>query len=136
MKSPFRKLAITAALFCGTLTGTAATINGAGASFPAPVYAAWTYTYNKANPDGDRLNYQSIGSGAGVSQLKSGTVHFAGSDDPVKEKDLKEFNLTQFPMLIGGVVPVVNLPGVPKGQLKLDGPTLALDFHQLPEQSF
>ena len=124
MKSPFRKLAFTAALFCGTLTGIAATINGAGASFPAPVYAAWTYTYNKTNPGGDRFNYQSIGSGAGVSQLKSGTVHFAGSDDPVKEKDLKEFNLTQFPMLIGGVVPVVNLPGVPKGQLKLDGPCL------------
>lgn len=128
MKSPFRKLAFTAALFCGTLTGIAATINGAGASFPAPVYAAWTYTYNKTNPGGDRFNYQSIGSGAGVSQLKSGTVHFAGSDDPVKEKDLKEFNLTQFPMLIGGVVPVVNLPGVSKGQLKLDGPALAAIF--------
>ncbi len=128
MKSLFGKLAVTAAILCAGGAGTAATINGAGASFPAPVYAAWTYTYNKTNPGKDQFNYQSIGSGAGVSQLKSGTIQFAGSDDPVREEDLKKYQLLQFPMLIGGVVPVVNLPGVPKGQLKLDGATLASIF--------
>ena len=110
---PFLKKSILpAVLLCGCMAANAETINGAGASFPAPVYAAWTYTYNKVNPAKDHFNYQSVGSGAGVSQLKAGTVDFAGSDDPVKESDLQKYGLLQFPMLIGGIVPVVNLPGI------------------------
>ena len=123
-----KKSILPVALLCGCVAANAETINGAGASFPAPVYAAWTYTYNKVNPKKDHFNYQSIGSGAGVSQLKSGTIDFAGSDDPVKPADLKKFGLVQFPMLVGGIVPVVNLPGVKSGELKLDGPTLAAIF--------
>ena len=126
---PFLKKSILpAVLLCGCMAANAETINGAGASFPAPVYAAWTYTYNKVNPAKDHFNYQSVGSGAGVSQLKAGTVDFAGSDDPVKESDLQKYGLLQFPMLIGGIVPVVNLPGIKSGELKLDGPTLASIF--------
>lgn len=123
-----KKTTLMAAVLCGCAAANAETINGAGASFPAPVYAAWTYAYNKVNPAKDQFNYQSIGSGAGVSQLKSGTIDFAGSDDPVKEKDIKQYNLLQFPMLVGGIVPVVNLPGIRSGELKLDGPTLAAIF--------
>lgn len=128
MKRLLKRTALLAAVLLGCAAANAETINGAGASFPAPVYAAWTYSYNKVNEAKDQFNYQSIGSGAGVSQLKSGTIDFAGSDDPVKEKDLRQHNLLQFPMLVGGIVPVVNIPGIKSDELKLDGATLAAIF--------
>lgn len=97
------------------------TINGAGASFPAPVYRPWTYMYQKES--GVRINYQSVGSGAGIRQIKAKTVDFGASDKPLKEKELQEAGLIQFPMLMGGVVPVFNLPGVKA--LNLSGELLA-----------
>ncbi len=101
-------------------------INGAGASFPYPVYSAWAFNYQKAT--GVRLNYQSIGSGGGVRQIKNRTVHFGASDAPVKPADLKSGNLLQFPAIIGGVVPVVNIKGLENGQLKLAGDVLSKIF--------
>ncbi|MDD4816447.1 MAG: phosphate ABC transporter substrate-binding protein PstS [Victivallaceae bacterium] len=99
-------------------------VNGAGASFPAPVYQAWSYGYS--NIDGNpAVNYQSVGSGAGVAQLKAGTVDFAGTDDPLSARECADFGLEQFPMLAGGVVVIVNLPGVPDGGLRLSRRVLA-----------
>ena len=92
-------------------------INGAGASFPAPVYQSWTYTYSQTGPN--KVNYQSVGSGAGLNQIKAGTVHFAGTDNPLKLEEQEETGLHQFPMLLGGVVVIVNLPGVKTNELKL-----------------
>ena len=98
-------------------------VTGAGASFPAPVYAKWADAYNKAN--GARINYQSVGSGAGIKQIEAKTVDFGASDAPRKDEDLvKGGNLIQFPTVIGGVVPVVNIKGVAPGQLKLTGQVL------------
>jgi phosphate transport system substrate-binding protein len=98
-------------------------ISGAGATFPYPIYAKWADAYKKATGVG--LNYQSIGSGGGIKQIKAKTVTFGASDMPLKPEDLKAAGLVQFPMIIGGVVPVVNVKGVAAGQLQLDGPTLA-----------
>lgn len=98
-------------------------ISGAGATFPAPVYAKWAEVYRSET--GVSLNYQAIGSGGGVRQVKAKTVDFGASDKPLTAKELGEAGLIQFPMVIGGVVPVVNLPGVRPGQLKLTGPLLA-----------
>ncbi|NOX21313.1 MAG: phosphate ABC transporter substrate-binding protein PstS [Nitrospirae bacterium] len=100
----------------------AETINGAGATFPYPVYAAWAWQYKKET--GIRLNYQSIGSGGGVRQIINRTVDFGASDAPVKPEDLEKHKLYQFPAVIGGVVPVVNIKGVKPGQLRLDGITM------------
>lgn len=97
-------------------------INGAGASFPFPVYTAWAYSYNKVT--GVKLNYQSIGSGGGQRQVSERTVDFGASDDPLKPEKLAEAKLLQFPAVIGGVVPVANLANVQPGQLKLDPDTL------------
>src|SRR3954466_2984785 len=101
----------------------AADITGAGASFPFPVYAKWAAAYKGASGNG--LNYQSIGSGGGIAQIKAKTVTFGATDKPLTGKELAPFGLTQFPTVIGGVVPVVNVPGIKPGQLTLDGPTLA-----------
>jgi phosphate transport system substrate-binding protein len=101
----------------------AADISGAGATFPAPVYSKWADAYKTATGNG--LNYQSIGSGAGIKQIKAKTVTFGASDMPLKPEDLKASGLVQFPMIIGGVVPVVNVKGIGPGQLTLDGATLA-----------
>lgn len=98
-------------------------INGAGATFPYPLYSKWAYEYNKKT--GVTLNYQSIGSGGGIKQIKAKTVDFGATDAPLTAKDLDESGLIQFPMAIGGVVPVVNIEGVASGQLKLTGETLA-----------
>jgi len=97
-------------------------ITGAGASFPAPVYAKWADAYNKAT--GSKVNYQSVGSGAGIKQIKAKTVDFGASDAPLKDAALSEAGLVQFPTVIGGVVPVVNIPGVAAGQMKLTGEVL------------
>ena len=101
----------------------AAEITGAGATFPYPIYAKWAEEYKKASGTG--LNYQSIGSGGGIKQIKAKTVDFGASDMPLKAEDLESEGLMQFPAIMGGVVPVVNLDGVAPGQLKLTGPVLA-----------
>jgi phosphate transport system substrate-binding protein len=102
------------------------TLNGAGASFPYPVYSAWAYDYNQAT--GVQANYQSIGSGGGIKQISARTVDFGASDAPLTPEELNKNNLLQFPAVIGGVVPVVNIRGVKAGDLKLDGETLARIF--------
>src|SRR6188508_3646457 len=98
-------------------------ISGAGATFPYPIYAKWADAYKKATGSG--LNYQSIGSGGGIKQITAKTVDFGASDMPLKGEQLEKDGLVQFPQVMGGVVPVVNLKGIAAGQLKLDGKTLA-----------
>ena len=95
---------------------------GAGASFPAPLYAKWAADYHKAT--GVKINYQSVGSGAGLRQIEAKTVDFGASDAPLKDEDLAKKGLVQFPTVIGGVVPVVNIAGIGPGQLKLTGQVL------------
>ena len=113
-----------AALIAGAATlAQAATISGAGATFPAPVYAKWAETYKAQT--GSALNYQAIGSGGGIKQINAKTVDFGASDKPLKPDDLAAASLVQFPTVIGGVVPVVNLPGIASGQLKLTGAQIA-----------
>lgn len=101
----------------------AATITGAGATFPQPIYAKWSADYQKAT--GNQVNYQGIGSSGGIKQINAKTVDFGATDAPLTKSELDAGNLIQFPTVIGGVVPVVNIPGVGAGQLKLDGDTLA-----------
>ncbi len=98
-------------------------LNGAGASFPYPVYAQWAHQYNQAK--GVRINYQSIGSGGGIAQIKAKTVDFGASDAPLKAKALDEAGLIQFPMVMGGVVPVLHVKGIGAGKLKLSAKALA-----------
>jgi phosphate transport system substrate-binding protein len=106
-----------------SMAASATDISGAGATFPYPIYAKWADAYKKLTGVG--LNYQSIGSGGGIKQIKAKTVTFGASDMPLKPEDLKAAGLIQFPMIIGGVVPVVNVKGVGPGQLHLDGATIA-----------
>ena len=101
----------------------ASIVTGAGASFVYPLISKWSADYAKAN--GKRINYQSIGSGGGIAQIKAGTVDFGSSDKPLPPEELAKDGLVQFPSVIGGVVPVVNLPGIAAGQLRLTGPLLA-----------
>ncbi len=95
---------------------------GAGASFPAPLYSKWAADYNKAT--GVKINYQSVGSGAGLRQIEAKTVDFGASDAPLKDEELSKKGLVQFPTVIGGVVPVVNIKGIAAGQIKLSGQVL------------
>ena len=95
---------------------------GAGASFPAPLYSKWAADYHKAT--GVKINYQSVGSSAGIKQIEAKTVDFGASDEPLKDEDLAKKGLVQFPTVIGGIVPVVNIKGVAPGQLKLSGQVL------------
>jgi len=97
-------------------------VTGAGASFPAPIYAKWADSYNKAT--GARINYQSVGSGAGIRQIRGKTVDFGASDAPLTDAELSKDGMVQFPTVIGGVVPVVNIKGVTPGQMKLTGQVL------------
>jgi len=106
-----------------TMTAAAADISGAGATFPYPIYAKWADTYKKQTGVG--LNYQSIGSGGGIKQIQANTVTFGASDMPLKVEDLNKSGLVQFPTVMGGIVPVVNLPGIKSNELVIDGPTLA-----------
>ena len=101
----------------------AANVTGAGATFPYPIYAKWAEMYKGAT--GNNMNYQSVGSGAGIKQIKAKTVDFGASDMPLKAADLEESGLMQFPAIMGGVVAVVNVEGVTPGQLKMTGPVLA-----------
>jgi len=95
---------------------------GAGASFPAPLYSKWAADYNKAT--GVKINYQSVGSSAGIKQIEAKTVDFGASDEPLKDEELAKKGLVQFPTVIGGIVPVVNIKGIQPGQLKLTGQVL------------
>jgi phosphate transport system substrate-binding protein len=107
----------------GVSSPSASTIVGAGASFPAPLYSKWGQTYAAAA--GTKLNYQSIGSGGGISAIEAKTVDFGASDAPLEQADLESNGLAQFPMIMGGVVPVVNLQGVSSNQMKLTAAMLA-----------
>src|SRR5271167_612583 len=118
-----KRLAILGVAASLSLAASAADISGAGATFPYPIYAKWADAYKKLTGVG--LNYQSIGSGGGIKQIKAKTVTFGASDMPLKPDDLKAAGLLQFPMIIGGVVPVVNIKGVQGGQLRLDRATVA-----------
>jgi phosphate transport system substrate-binding protein len=119
-------LAAAIAVATSPLAALALDISGAGATFPYPIYAKWADAYKKETNVG--LNYQSIGSGGGIKQIQAKTVTFGASDAPLTGADLDKWQLVQFPMVMGGIVPVVNLDGIKPGDLVLDGPTLAKIF--------
>ncbi len=114
--------AAAAVLTIGASTAMAQDVTGAGASFPAPIYAKWADAYNKAT--GARINYQSVGSGAGIRQIRGKTVDFGASDAPLTDAELTKDGMIQFPTVIGGVVPVVNIRGITPGQIKMTGQIL------------
>jgi phosphate transport system substrate-binding protein len=119
MKKVLAALAVAAVLmFSGSALHAEEMLNGAGATFPYPVYSAWANEYNKIT--GMKLNYQSIGSGGGIKQITERTVDFGASDKPLTPEELAKANLLQFPAVIGGVVPVINIPGIKAGELRLD----------------
>ena len=122
----FLRAAFAGAIASAAVPATAAEISGAGATFPYPIYARWAEAYSKSS--GVNLNYQSIGSGGGIKQIKAKTVTFGASDKPLKPEELKSASLVQWPMVMGGIVPVVNVEGIAPGQLVFDGPTLAQIF--------
>jgi len=124
MKMSMMRVLVTGALVSGGFLNVAAAqeATGAGASFPAPLYSKWAADYNKAT--GVKINYQSVGSSAGLKQIEAKTVDFGASDEPLKDDDLKAKGLVQFPTVIGGIVPVVNIQGIQPGQLKLNGQVL------------
>ena len=130
MKTKFVKSLLVTALFATgftmATTAFATDITGAGATFPYPIYAKWAESYNVKT--GVKLNYQSIGSGGGIKQITNKTVDFGASDKPLKPEELEKAGLIQFPAVVGGVVPVINLPGVTDGQLRLSGEVLANIF--------
>jgi phosphate transport system substrate-binding protein len=117
---------IAAASLFSVAAAQATDITGAGSSFVYPVLTKWSAAY--AEKTGNQLNYQSVGSGAGIAQIKAGTIDFGASDAPLSGEDLKKFGLGQFPLVVGGIVPVVNIAGIQADQIKLDGPTLAEIF--------
>jgi phosphate transport system substrate-binding protein len=124
MNRAFPQLLAAAALSLGVAASAAAVdITGAGATFPYPIYAKWAEAYKAKTGVG--MNYQSIGSGGGIAQIKAKTVDFGASDMPLKPDDLQAAGLMQFPAIIGGVVPVVNIEGIAPGALKFTGPVLA-----------
>jgi phosphate transport system substrate-binding protein len=115
--------AVVAAASLFGMSAQATDITGAGSSFVYPVISKWSASY--AEKTGNKLNYQSVGSGAGIAQIKEGTIDFGASDAPLSPADLQKFGLGQFPLVVGGIVPVVNIPGIKADQVKLDGATLA-----------
>jgi phosphate transport system substrate-binding protein len=121
-----RTIAAAGFLAAAILPAAADDISGAGATFPYPIYAKWADAYKKETGVG--LNYQSIGSGGGIKQIEARTVTFGATDAPLKGEDLDKNGLAQFPMVMGAIVPVVNLDGVKPGDLVIDGPTLAKIF--------
>ncbi len=118
----FAKVALAAAAVAVSAYAQAQEVTGAGASFPAPLYSKWAADYNKAT--GVKINYQSVGSGAGLRQIEAKTVDFGASDAPLKDDELAKKGLMQFPTVIGGVIPVVNIKGLAPGQLRLSGAVL------------
>ena len=123
MSKFIKVLAVSMVAASASMAAHAAEVTGAGASFPAPIYAKWADGYQKAT--GNRINYQSIGSGGGIKQITAKTVDFGASDMPLKPEVLDKDGLMQFPTVIGGVVPVLNVAGIKPGELKLTGPVLA-----------
>jgi phosphate transport system substrate-binding protein len=124
MRKQFLQGVLAAASFaCGVSSVFAVDITGAGATFPFPIYAKWAEAYKAKTGVG--MNYQSIGSGGGIAQIKAKTVDFGASDMPLKPEDLQSAGLMQFPAIIGGVVPIVNLEGVAPGAIRFTGPVLA-----------
>jgi len=121
-----KSLLVTLGLCAASLTALAADITGAGATFPYPIYAKWAEAYKKQTGTG--LNYQSIGSSGGLKQIRAKTVAFGASDAPVSGPDLDKDGMVQFPAIIGGTVPVVNLDGFKPGELRISGPVLAEVF--------
>jgi phosphate transport system substrate-binding protein len=119
----FVKVIVAAGLVAASTSAFAADITGAGATFPFPIYSKWADVYKKETGNG--LNYQSIGSGGGIKQIQAKTVTFGATDAPLKAEQLEKDGLVQWPMVMGGIVPVVNLDGVKPGELVFDGPTLA-----------
>jgi len=119
-------VAVASLILAGTVSAGSLSLSGAGATFPYPVYAKWANAY--AGETGVKLNYQSIGSGGGIAQIKAGTVDFGASDAPMKKDQLDKFGLVQWPQIMGGVVPVVNLPGIATNQLELTPDLLANIF--------
>ena len=118
----FVMAAVAVSAFGVSAAALAQDVTGAGASFPAPLYAKWAAEYHKAT--GTKVNYQSVGSGAGLKQIEAKTVDFGASDAPLKDEELAKKGLVQFPTVIGGVVPVVNIAGIKPGQLRLSGQVL------------
>ena len=114
------------ALSCTCNAADKVTISGAGATFPYPIYGAWAHKYQEET--GVQMNYQSIGSGGGIAQIKAKTVSFGASDEPLKKEELDKVGLMQFPMVMGGVVPVINIKGIEKGKLKLSPELLSEIF--------
>src|SRR5215470_85666 len=123
MNSNIRSVALATSFLAFAGMAAAQDVTGAGASFPAPLYARWAADYNKAT--GVKINYQSVGSGAGIKQIDAKTVAFGASDMPQKDEDLAKKGQVQFPTVIGGVIPVINIKGIGPGQLHLNGPVLA-----------
>ena len=119
----FMKAIVAAGLVTASTSAYAADITGAGATFPFPVYSKWADAYKKETGSG--LNYQSIGSGAGIKQIQAKTVTFGATDAPLKAEQLEKDGLVQWPMVMGAIVPVVNLEGIASGELMFDGETLA-----------
>jgi phosphate transport system substrate-binding protein len=130
MQTKFVKSLKVASVFAAGLTiatsAFATDITGAGATFPYPIYAKWAESYNVKT--GVKMNYQSIGSGGGIKQITNKTVDFGASDKPLTPQELEKAGLVQFPTVVGGVVPVVNIPGIENGALRLSGETLANIF--------
>src|SRR2546423_8690009 len=122
MKMTYKALMGAVAGLAISTSAFAADITGAGSSFVFPVVSKWSAAYKGTSGTG--VNYQSIGSGGGIAQIKAKTVTFGATDKPLTSKELAAAGLTQFPVVVGGIVPVVNIPGVRPGQLVLDGPTL------------
>lgn len=118
----FIKTLVAAGLVAASTSAMAADITGAGATFPFPVYSKWADAYKKETGNG--LNYQSIGSGAGIKQIQAKTVTFGATDAPLKAEQLDKFGLAQWPMVMGAIVPVVNLEGIKSGELVLSGEVL------------
>src|SRR4051794_6622326 len=125
-KTILRAVLVVATAASASVTVRAADISGAGATFPYPIYATWADAYKKETGNG--LNYQSIGSGGGIKQIKARTVVFGATDAPLKPEELQKDGLVQWPMVMGGIVPVLNIEGVAPGDLTLDGATLAKIF--------
>ena len=121
-----RTLIVAGIVTLASAPAVAVDISGAGATFPYPVYAKWADAYKKAT--GARVHYQSIGSGGGIKQIYARTVTFGASDAPLTGADLEKRGIAQFPMVMGGIVPVMNVPGIKPGSLVIDGPTLARIF--------
>ena len=122
MNITLKMVMVSVASLVGAGSVMAQAVTGAGASFPAPLYSKWAADYNKAT--GVKINYQSVGSGAGIKQIEAKTVDFGASDMPLKDEELAANGLMQFPTVIGGVVPVINIAGLKAGELKLNGQVL------------